>query len=157
MVGDGARPVKLAPVYEWLLFLHVLSAALLVGALTFFWALVLGTRPGRSRIGARSSLALARPATVAVTAGVAGTLVFGVWLALYLDEYDIWDGWIIGSLVLWVIGTGAGERSGRALTPVGDNFPAPAVRRRGILLHAVASAAALAILVLMIWKPGATL
>ena len=143
--------------YEWLLFLHVLSAALLVGALASFWALILGTRPGAGRISGRSSLKLARPATIAIAVGVGGTLIFGVWLALYLDEYEIWEGWIIASLVLWVIGTGAGERSGRALTPVGDEFPSRESRRRGIILHTVASVAALAILVLMIWKPGASL
>ena len=138
--------------YEWLLFFHVLSAALLVGALTYFWALVLATRPGRSLFGGGVSLSLARPATIAVSAGVAGTLIFGVWLAIYLDDYQVWDGWILGSLALWVIGTGAGERSGRALTPVGDAYPA---WRKGVLLHSIASVAAVLILVLMIWKPGA--
>jgi len=139
-------------VFEWLLFLHVLSAFLLVGALTYFWALVLATRPGRSLFGGAVSLSLARPATIAVSIGIAGTLIFGVWLAIYLDAYEVWDGWILGSLALWVIGTGAGERSGRALTPVGDVYPA---WRKGVLLHAVASAAAVLILVMMIWKPGA--
>jgi hypothetical protein len=142
-------------VYDWLLFFHVLSAFLLVGALAFFWALVLGTRPGRTQLLGSSSLALARPATIAVTAGIAGTLIFGLWLAIYLDEYHPWDGWIIGSLVLWAIGTGAGQRSGRALTPVADAFPSPEARRRGILLHSVASVAAVLVLVMMIWKPGA--
>jgi hypothetical protein len=99
-----------------------------------------------------TSFALARPASIAVIAGIAGTLIFGVWLAIYLDEYQVWDGWILGSLVLWAIGTGAGERSGRALTPVGDVFPA---WRRGVILHGVASVAAVLVLILMIWKPGA--
>lgn len=138
--------------YEWLLFFHVLSAFLLVGALAYFWALVLATRPGRSMFGGAPSLSLARPATIAVSVGVAGTLIFGIWLAIYRDEYQVWDGWILASIVLWAIGTGAGERSGRALTPVGDVYPG---WRRGVALHTVASVAALAILVLMIWKPGA--
>lgn len=141
--------------YDWLLFLHVLSAFLLVGGLTYFWWLLLGTRPGRTLFGGVASLRMARPATIAVSVGVGGTLIFGVWLAIYLDAYQVWDGWIIASLVLWAIGTGAGERSGRALTPVGDEFPTPAARRRGILLHTVTSLAALAVLGLMIWKPGA--
>jgi hypothetical protein len=139
-------------VYEWLLFFHVLSAFLLVGALAYFWALVLATRPGRTMFGGAASLSLARPATIAVAAGVTGTLVFGVWLAIYLDEYQVWDGWILASLVVWAIGTGAGERSGRALTPVDDVYPA---WRRGVVLHTVASVAAVLVLVLMIWKPGA--
>ena len=138
--------------YDWLLFFHVLSAFLLVGALTYFWALVLATRPGRSMFPGATSLSLARPASIAVMVGVAGTLIFGVWLAIHVDGYELWDGWILSSLVLWVIGAGAGERSGRALTPVGDAYPA---WRRGVLLHTVASVAAVVILVLMIWKPGA--
>ena len=138
--------------YDWLLFFHVLSAFLLVGALTYFWALVLATRPGRNMFSGATSLTLARPASIAVMIGVAGTLIFGVWLAIDVDGYEVWDGWILASLVLWVIGAGAGERSGRALTPVGDVYPN---WRRGVLLHTVASVAALVILILMIWKPGA--
>jgi len=142
-------------VYDWLLFFHVLSAFLLVGALAFFWALVLVTRPGSSMLGGSASLSLARPATIAISIGVAGTLIFGLWLAIYLDAYHPWDGWIIASLVLWAIGSGTGARSGRELTPVGDTFPTPEARRRGIVLHSIASLAAVGVLVLMIWKPGA--
>ena len=141
--------------YDWLLFLHVLSAALLVGALAYFWALVFATRPGRALFGGVTSLRLARPASVAVGIGFAGTLIFGVWLAIYLDEYQLWDGWIIASLVGWAIGGAAGGASGKALTPVGDEYPSADARRRGVMLHAVSSLAALVVLVLMIWKPGA--
>jgi hypothetical protein len=142
-------------VYDWLLFLHVLSAALLVGALAYFWAIVVATRPGRELFGGITSLRLSLPASVAVGIGFAGTLIFGLWLAIYLDEYRPWDGWIIASLVGWVIGAAAGGASGKALTPVGDEYPSPAARRRGVMLHAVSSLAALVVLVLMIWKPGA--
>jgi hypothetical protein len=142
-------------VYDWLLFLHVLSAALLVGALAYFWALVVATRPGRTLFGGSVSLRMARPASIAVGIGVAGTLIFGLWLAIYLDDYHPWDGWIIGSLILWAIGAGAGGRSGKALTPVGEEYPTPENRRLGVMLHTVTSVAALLILALMIWKPGA--
>jgi hypothetical protein len=139
-------------VYDWLLFFHVLSAALLVGAIAYFWALVIATRPGKALFGGAVSATMARPATIAISIGVAGTLIFGVWLAIYVDEYQVWDGWILASLALWAIGTGAGGQSGKALMPAGDEYPN---WRRGILLHGVTSAAALLILVLMIWKPGA--
>ena len=141
--------------YDWLLFLHVLSAFLLVGAMTFFWALLIATRPSAPLFGGSASLALSRPASIAVAVGVAGTLIFGVWLAIYVDEYQVWDGWILASLVLWAIGTATGERSGKALTPVGDELPTREARRRGTILHAISSASALVILILMIWKPGA--
>jgi hypothetical protein len=142
-------------VYDWLLFFHVLSAFLLAGALAFFWALLLVTRPGRAFFVASASLALARPATVAVSIGTLGTLILGLWLAIYLDAYHPWDGWILGSLVLWLIGSGAGARSGRVLAPVGERYPSSEARRQGIVLHSIASLATLGVLVLMIWKPGA--
>ena len=141
--------------YEWLLFLHVLSAFLLVGAMTFFWAVILATRPRAELVDAPAFFTLSRVGGVAIMAGTVGTLVFGIWLAIYLDAYEILDGWIVGSLVLWVVGTAAGYRAGRDFTPVGDAAPAPEARRRGTILHAVSSLAALVILVLMIWKPGA--
>lgn len=141
--------------YDYLLFFHVLSAALLVGAIAFFWAILLATRPSRPMFGGQASLALSRPASIAIMIGVTGTLIFGVWLAIYLDAYHVWDGWIVASLVLWAVGSGTGERSGRALTPVGDEFPSPEARRRGTILHTVSTLSVLAILVLMIWKPGA--
>jgi uncharacterized membrane protein len=142
-------------VYDWLLFLHVLSAVLLVGSVAYFWALLVATRPGRTMFDGAASLRMARPASIAIGIGTAGTLIFGVWLAIYLDEYHPWDGWIIASLVLWAIGAGAGARSGKALTPVGDEYPTPENRRLGVMLHTVVTVAVLVILVLMIWKPGA--
>jgi hypothetical protein len=142
-------------VYDWLLFLHVLSAVFLVGTVAYFWALLAATRPGRAMFSGTVSLRMARPASIAIGIGTIGTLIFGVWLAIYLDEYHPWDGWIIGSLVLWAIGAGAGGRSGKALTPVGDEYPTPENRRLGVMLHTVVTVAVFLILILMIWKPGA--
>ena len=42
--------------------------------------------------------------------GGLGTLALGIWLALYLDEYGIWDGWIIAAIVLWLAATGVDSR-----------------------------------------------
>ena len=141
--------------YDWLLFLHVLSAFFLVGAVAYFWALLAATRPGRVLFPGVISLRMARPASIAIGVGTAGTLIFGVWLAIYLDEYHPWDGWIIASLVLWAIGAGAGGRSGKALTPAGDEYPTAQARRLGVILHTVVTVVVVVILALMIWKPGA--
>ncbi len=135
---------------DWLLSLHLLSAVLLGGALTGFWALVLGTRPAGATLTAAGAERLNRPLTVAVSIGALGTLVFGVWLAIVQDAYHVWDGWIVAAIVLWAAGTGLGQRAGTAFADSG-----PAARRNGIVLHAASSAAILAVLVLMIWKPGA--
>jgi uncharacterized membrane protein len=79
-----------------------------------------------------------------------GTIVLGIWLAIDIDGYELWDGWILASLVLWALAGWAGGESGKtfARDPVGG-------RRTGIRLQALNSVGILAILVLMIWKPGA--
>ena len=140
--------------YEWLLFLHVLAAFSLVAALVLFWVLIgaaWSTPAGRAEL---LGATLGRPAGILVAAGSLLTLVFGVWLAIYLDGYELWDGWILASLVLWAIGVGAGERSGRVFAQPGG-FTEPALRRRGLILSVVSSLAVLTVLVLMIYKPGA--
>jgi uncharacterized membrane protein len=136
--------------YDWLLFLHVLSAFLVVGALTALWALVLGTRVESPILSPDSTMWFGRVAGPLVGVGMGGAIVFGIWLAIEVDGYELWDGWIVASLVLWVVATAAGGRSGKAFTddPV-------AGRGLGIKLQALNTAAVLAILVLMIWKPGA--
>jgi len=136
--------------YDWLLFLHVLSAFLLVGSLTALWALVLGTRPPSPALDPASAMSFGRIPGIVVGIGMMGTVIFGIWLAIYIDGYELWDGWILASLLLWALGGWAGGKAGKEFTadPVGG-------RRAGIRYQAVSSAAALIILVLMIWKPGA--
>jgi hypothetical protein len=135
---------------DWLLALHLLSAVALGAALTGFWALVLGTRPEGATLPASAVERLNRPLTVAVSIGGLGTIVFGVWLAILDDAYHVWDAWIVAAIVLWAAGMGLGQRAGTAFAESG-----PAARRSGLLLHAGSTVAILAVLVLMIWKPGA--
>jgi uncharacterized membrane protein len=136
--------------YDWLLFFHVLSAFVLVGALTALWALVLATRPGAALAGVESARSYGRVAGPLVGVGMTGALVFGIWLAIDNDRYHPWDGWVIAALVLWAVAGATGTRAGKA-------FERDAVggRRTGIRLQAVNTGAVLAVLVLMIWKPGA--
>lgn len=88
--------------YDWLLFLHVLAAfALGVSAvIQVSYAL-----------GAPADSATFRLFDACFNAGGAGTLVFGIWLALYVDGYSIWDGWILGAIVLWALAYETGRRS----------------------------------------------
>ena len=136
--------------YDWLLFLHVLSAFIVVGALAALWALVLATRAPAPVLTGEAPARFGGLAGPLVGVGMTGTLIFGIWLALDGDAYEIWDGWIIAALVLWALGGWAGDRAGRAFQrdPVGE-------RQTAIRLQAVNSLAILVILVLMIWKPGA--
>jgi uncharacterized membrane protein len=135
--------------YDWLLFLHVLGAFLAVGALTALWALILSTR-GTALIDPPSAMTYGRFFGILVGVGMVSALVFGIWLAIDVDGYELWDGWILASLLLWAIGGGAGGQAGKA-------FEADPIagRAKGIRFQAINSVAVLLILVLMIWKPGA--
>jgi hypothetical protein len=139
--------------YDFLLFVHVLGAFALVAAFVAFWTLYLVTGRLEADSGALVPT-LVRPATVLVAVGSLMTLVFGVWLAIYLDGYELWDGWILASLGLWLVGVGTGERAGRVFgQPSG--LTEAALRRRGLILQLVSTVAIAAVLLLMIFKPGA--
>jgi hypothetical protein len=131
--------------YEWLLFLHILAAFLLVSGLVAYSALLLG--PG----GAAASRALGPPALALWNVGGLGVLVLGVWLALEVDGYELWDGWIIAAVVLWFVASAAGGRLGAG---VREGSSPQGIDRAGLLL-AVMALATLALLLDMIFKPGA--
>jgi hypothetical protein len=127
-------------VYDWLLFLHLLAAFLLAVTAVTYSAVAFG-----ALAGGRTLFVADRCWDV----GGLGTLILGVWLALYLDQYEIWDGWIVGAIVLWLVATGLGEGARRQLAE------AEAVESRGALLHWLRTLAVIGLLVLMVWKPGA--
>ena len=58
-------------------------------------------------------MTLSRVATAMVIAGTLGTIVFGVWLAISIDGYELWDGWIIAAIVLWASPASWGGGPGR--------------------------------------------
>ncbi|HXG76188.1 MAG TPA: hypothetical protein VNJ53_06430 [Gaiellaceae bacterium] len=124
---------------DWILGFHVLSAFALVSGMVALWTLALAA-PGADVATA------SRVARAAVLSGSVGTLVFGAWLALTVDGYDLWDGWIAAAFVLWTVGVAAGARSSVAFRS-GD-------RARGVALHAVSTLALVLVLADMIWKPG---
>jgi len=127
--------------YEWLLFLHVLAAFLLVAGLAAYGALVLGSG------GSAAQRALVAPATALWGVGGIGVLVLGIALALEGDGYELWDGWIIAAIVLWLVASGVGGRLSRELR---EGTPGPAR-----LLLAIMALATFALLIDMIYKPGA--
>jgi hypothetical protein len=131
--------------YEWLLFLHLLAAFLLVSGLVGYAVLVLSSG------GDVVARALGSPALALWNAGGLGTLVFGVWLALDVDGYELWDGWIIAALVLWLVGSGAAGRLGAAVRE-GQSVESIDGARRMVWVMALAT---LLLLLDMIFKPGA--
>ncbi|MGZ8783167.1 MAG: hypothetical protein ACXWZB_06685 [Gaiellaceae bacterium] len=136
--------------YDWLLFLHVLSAFVGVGALTALWALVLGTREPSPLLDPQSAKTFGRVGGILVGVGLTGALVFGIWLAIDVEAYQLWDGWILASLALWLLSGWAGGMAGKAF-----ESDAAGGRASGIRYQAINSLAVLVVLVLMIWKPGA--
>jgi hypothetical protein len=160
------------PFEAWIFALHLLTAATLVGSLVLSWVVVYALR---SAATAGATLELNRVATVgwaAIAAGIAGTIGFGLWLAILHDEFHPWDGWVIGvaAIVLWAIATAALLRSApeyrkpvhaaKALAARGKTDADPellALNRTatGLLLRALASLAIVLIVVDIIYKPGA--
>jgi uncharacterized membrane protein len=131
--------------YDTLIFLHVLTAFFLGAAVVMFSSFVLGgplDRPNKL------------VAEILWGVGSVGTLVFGIWLALNRPEYEIWDGWIIAALVLWVLANGAGARASRDLKPTGDGS-AITIDRRVAFAHWMRVLWVVLLLLVMVWKPGA--
>ena len=156
--------------YDWLLGLHVLSAFAMVAAVVFFTILLAALWRTDTPRHAATLFAIGKPAEILVGVGSVLVLVFGIALAVDVDGYQLWDGWILGSIVLWAIAVGLGMRGGKhyakadhladALVARGDDSPSAELRalirdRMTLLMHAVAGVALFAILVLMIYKPGA--
>jgi uncharacterized membrane protein len=97
---------------DWVLALHLISAALLVGAIFWFITVLVAARRASSPAEAAAYFATVRLAVPLVGAGSLLVLLFGVWLAFDKDGYNIWDPWILAAIVLWAIASGAGQRSG---------------------------------------------
>ena len=133
--------------YDTLVFLHVLSAFIAFVSVAMFSAYAFGAPVGRG------DFALA---DWTWNVSGAGLLVFGVWLALYVDGYELWDGWILGSLVLLIAASAFGARARTVvMDEPGDGAPTGPATRQVTLWHWLRTLSLVAILVLMIWKPGA--
>jgi uncharacterized membrane protein len=154
--------------YDWLLFLHMTGAFLLVGGGVVAGALNISAlrrdRPSEILL----LFGLIRIAVAAIIVGSILVLVFGLWL---VDEagYGFGDGWVIAAIVLLIAGNAlggyAGSRDARTaklaqeLVAAGD---APSrelqarVRDPIVFVGNYGSGLILiALLAIMIWKPGA--
>ena len=154
--------------YDWLLLFHIFGAFLLFSGSVVAGLLHLAAirRERPSEIGLL--LGLIRPAVLAIGVGALLTLGLGLWL---VDDagYGYGDGWVVAAIVLWVVGNALGGAGGRPLGEAGDlarrlaadgDRPSEELRRalvdrRALLLNYLSLAALVAILVLMVWKPGA--
>lgn len=157
--------------YDWLLFLHVLTAFMLGAAFVVFWTVGIVARRVDRPVESLRYFRVARPANVLVVVGTLGTLILGIALAIERDEYRVWDGWILGAIVLWAIAAETGRRGGAVYGEAArlaerlagegrGEEPSEALRmklqdRSAMILNAVSSLAVLLILVDMVYKPGA--
>ena len=155
---------------DWMLAFHVLSAFAYVAGIVLFWVLVVAVRRADTPEDTIRMEPIVKVGNAAVGIGAGGTIILGIWLAFSYGGYDIWDGWIIAAIVLWVAAAATGSRTGNAymqgmrkaqeLQSAGRTGPDAellALNRtsNGLLFHALSSAIVVLILVDMIWKPGA--
>ena len=124
--------------YHTLLFFHLIAAFLLAITVVMYSALALG---------ATSSPRMLFVADRCWDVGGLGTLVFGIWLALNLDQYDFFDFWILFALLLWFVATGLGQTVQRRIG--GEDTSAVNA------MHWIRTIVVIALLVTMVWKPGA--
>jgi hypothetical protein len=154
---------------DWILSLHVLSAFALVAAMVIFWIMIVALWATDSTSRVASLIRVSQAGTVLVSVGSLGTIVFGVWLAISVDAFALWDGWVIAAIVLWAIAVELGRRAGKGYGAAGmeakrlaaaGTETSPVVAEtfgasRALQFHAASSVLILLILIDMIWKPGA--
>jgi uncharacterized membrane protein len=155
--------------YQWLLVFHVAGAFMVLGgamfAAIFNVAALLRERPSEIVVLFR----LTRYAVTSITVGMGVALAFGIWLVADLDYVKWSNTWVIVALILWVVANGLGGSGGRRdkqtrelaeqLAAQGDQ---PSAELHAKLRDPVSlglsygsGLAVIAILALMIWKPGA--
>jgi uncharacterized membrane protein len=154
--------------YDWLLFLHVTGAFLVIGgavmAGVFNVSALRSERPSDVVLFFR----FARVAVAAIGVGMVLTLGFGLWL-VHDVGYGWGETWIVLALVLWVLSNALGGIGGKRekqvrdlaerLTGEGD-VPSPELSARlrdpvSLALSWGSGIVVIAILALMVWKPGA--
>ena len=155
---------------EWILAFHVLSAFAYIAGVVLFRMLVVAARSADTPAETIRMEPIAKVGNIAIGVGALGTIVLGIFLALSYGDYDLWDGWIIAAIVLWIAAAAVGSRTGneymkgmrkaQELESAGRTGPDAellALNRTstGVLLHAISSALVLLIVIDMIWKPGA--
>jgi uncharacterized membrane protein len=153
---------------DWLLALHVLSAFAWIAAMVLYTVVIVAARDVTLPSDVVRLFRVTRVGDPLVAVGMIGTIVFGIWLAL--DQYEIWDGWIIAALALWLVAAAVGGRVGkvyngardraRALVDEGRDSASPELgamlrSQRGLVLHFLSVLIVLALLIVMIYKPGA--
>jgi uncharacterized membrane protein len=153
--------------YQWLLALHVTGAFFVIGGSVLAATLAVFAQRRERPSEVALFLGLTRVAVVAIGVGFLLTIVLGLWL-VHEAHFSYADAWVIASIVLWVVAGALGSRGGERdketrllaerLAAEGDE-PSAELRARlrdpvSLALSWGSGVAVLAILALMIWKPG---
>jgi uncharacterized membrane protein len=154
--------------YQWLLAFHVTGAFLLLGGGVIAGALNLAALRRERPSEVLLLFGLIRIAVAAILIGTVLAFVFGLWL-VHEAGYGYGDGWVVTAIVLLVLGNALGGIGGRRddrtaqfakeLVASGD-APSPELRRRvrdpvSLALSYGSGLVLVALLAIMIWKPGA--
>jgi uncharacterized membrane protein len=134
--------------YETLLFFHVLGAFALVAGTTAMAPFALGW--GQAALERSGAAKLATTGSILSGIGAVLTIVLGLWL-VHKVGYSFFRFWILGAIVLWAVaGYCNGEVAKTARIARSDEDSGRNLR----VLWIVDMVAAIAILGLMVWKPG---
>lgn len=150
---------------QWALLFHVLGAFLLVAGTAVAGAAFESARRRERTEEVALLLGLARSGAVLVALGTVLVLGCGLWL-VHLEQLGLGTRWIAAALVLFVVmvvtgalGGQAPKRARKLATSLGAGAVTPELR--GLLddgaaraLNYASAAAALAIIVDMVWKPS---
>lgn len=156
--------------FDWLLALHVLAAFALVAALVLFSVVIAFGRRTDTPASTVRLFRVSRGGDALFAVGAIGTIVFGIWLAVRVEDYSLLDFWIVGAIVLWALLMETGRRTGkhyneardyaRELVAAGETGPSAELNaklrtRSGLQFQVASCVLAFLLLVDMIWKPGA--
>jgi uncharacterized membrane protein len=154
--------------YDWLLFLHITGAFLLLGGGVVAGALNIAAlrrdRPSEIVL----LFGLIRVAVASIMIGTLLAFVFGLWL-VHEVGYGYGDGWVIAAVALVVVANAMGAIGGRreertakyaADLAARSDEPSVDLKRRlqdplSLALSYGSGLVLVAILAIMIWKPGA--
>ena len=169
--GSDLPRIRRVSFDDWILALHVLSAFAYVAGIVLFWVLIVAVRRIDTPDGTLRMEPLSKSATPRSASVRSGRSSSASGWPSRSADYDIWDGWIIAALVLWVVAGGARTAHRRRLhaghdqgagarTAGADRARAASCSRStapatGSCCTSLASLVVLLILIDMIWKPGA--
>jgi uncharacterized membrane protein len=156
-------------VEDFALFFHLLGAFLLVAGTAVAGVAFESARRRQSPSEIALLLGLARIGAVLVVLGVLVALAFGLWL-VHLGDWGYGAGWVDAAIALLVaaalLGAAGGQVPKRARLlasrlagdgqPASDELRALLRDRRALAFNYGSALLILAIVVLMVWKPGAS-